>query len=279
MNWLRRLSALWQRKQLHQQTDEELAFHLEAIERELLEQGMSAAEARRQARLRFGGRDSIQERVHAEASFPLESVAQDIRYAVRVLRKSPVFAAVVVLSLALGIGANLAIFTVINAVMLKSMPVADPDRLVLLNSALKKDFFPEKFMHDFEGDTYVDEHSGLEIGASMPTVVFEAVKKHNTVFDNVFAFAANEQRVNAVLGGRAEAGTLQGVSGGFFDGLGVVPVAGRLLVPSDDDASAPPVVVVGYKFFVNQLGGRCFRHRKDDQCQQHARADCRDSAP
>ncbi len=255
MNWLRRLAALLDRKRCQKQTDEELAFHLEAIERELLEQGMSAAEAHRQARLRFGGSDSIEERVHAEVSLPLESVAKDVRYAARVLRKAPVFTAVVVLSLALGIGANVAIFTVINAVMLKSMPVADPDRLVILNSALKKDFFPEKFMHDFEGDTYVDEHSGLEIGASMPTVVFEAVQKHSTVFDDTFAFAANEQRVNAVLGGRAEAGTLQGVSGGYFDGLGVVPMAGRLIVPSDDNAAAPPVVVVGYKFFVNQLGG------------------------
>ncbi len=255
MNWLRRLNTLLKRKQLHDEIDEELAFHIEALERELIEQGMSATEARRQARVRFGGYDSIQERVHAEASIPLESVAQDIRYAIRVLRKSPVFAAVVVSSLALGIGANVAMFTVINAVMLKSVPVADPDRLVILNSALKKDFFPEKFMHDFEGDTYVDEHSGLEIGASMPTVVFEAVQKHSTVFDDTFAFAANEQRVNAVLGGRAEAGTLQGVSGGYFDGLGVAPMAGRPIVPSDDNAAAPPVVVVGYKFFVNQLGG------------------------
>ncbi len=255
MNWLRRLSALLHRKRLHQQTDEELAFHIEAIERELLEQGVSAPEAHRQASLRFGGRDSIEERVHAEASFPLESVGQDLRYAVRILRKAPVFAAVVITSLALGIGANVAIFTVIHAVMLKSMPVADPDRLVILNSAAKKDFFPEKFMHDYEGETYVEEHSGLQVGTSMPTVVFHAVQQHSTVMDEVFAFASNEQPVNAVLSGRAEAGTLQGVSGGYFDGLGIEPVAGRLLVPSDDDASAPPVVVVGYKFFVNQLGG------------------------
>jgi predicted permease len=255
MNWLRRLGALWHRNRLHRQTDEELAFHIEAIERELIEQGMSATEAHRQARLRFGGSDSIEERVHAEASFPLESVAQDVRYAVRVLRKTPVFAAVVVLSLALGIGANVAIFSVLNAVMLKSVPVVDPDRLVILSSAVKNDFFAEKFMHDYEGDTYVDEHSGLQVGHSMPNVVLENVRKQSTVFEDTFAFASNDQKVNAVLGGRAEAGTLQGVSGGFFDGLGVVPVAGRLLVPSDDDASAPPVVVVGYKFFVNQLGG------------------------
>ncbi len=255
MNWLRRLSALLHRKDLHQQTDEELAFHIEAIERELLDQGMSATEAHRQARLRFGGSDSIEERVHAEAAFALESVVQDVRYAARVLRKTPVFAAVVVLSLAIGIGANAAIFAVMNAVMLKSVPVVDPHRLVILNSAVKKGFFPEKFMHDYEGDTYVDENSGLQVGTSMPNVLFENVKKQSTVFEDTFAFASNEQKVNAVLAGRAEAGTLQGVSGGYFDGLGVIPLAGRLLVPSDDDAAAPPVVVIGYTFFVNQLGG------------------------
>jgi predicted permease len=255
VNWLRRLNTLLNRKQLHDQTDEELAFHIEAIERELIEQGMSPGEAHRQACLRFGGRDGIEERVHAEVSLPLESVAKDLRYATRVLRKSPVFATVVVLSLALGIGANVAMFTVINAVMLKSMPVSEPGQLVILKSAVKSGLFPEKFMHDYEGDTYVEEHSGLDIGASMPTAVFDSIQQRSTVFSNVLAFASNEQNVNVGLDGRAESGKLQGVSGAYFDGLGVLPAAGRLIEQSDDASAAPPVVVVGYKFFRNQLGG------------------------
>ena len=255
MTWLNRFRALLHRTQFRREMDEELAFHLEAAERELSASGLTEEEARRQARLRFGSTESVQERVHAESAPRLESVLHDVRFALRLLRKSPVFTMVVVLSLALGIGGNAAIFAVMDAVMLQSLPVRDPNTLVVLNSALKPSFFPEKYMQDFEGSTYIDESSGLEIGSSMPTLVFDAMKTESASFDNTFAFAANEASVNAGLGNRAESGTLQGVSGGFFSGLGVVPALGRMLDDSDDRPAAPPVVVVGYKFFMNQLGG------------------------
>ena len=252
MHWLRRLKARLFSQRLRQETDEEIAFHIEATERELIEEGLSPAEAHRQARQRFGSPDSVGERVHSETALPLESVLHDLRYGCRVLRKSPVFAVVVILSLALGIGANVAMFTVMNAVMLKSMPVSDPSQLVILNSAVKNGFF--KYMHDYEGNTFVDDKSGLQSGTSVPTAVFDTLQRRSTIFAQVFAFASNEQNVNVGLDGRAESGKLQGVSGAYFDGLGVAPAAGRLIEQSDDAVAAPPVVVIGYKFFRNQLG-------------------------
>jgi predicted permease len=255
MSWLTRINAMLHRTRFHSEMEEELAFHIEAAERELIDTGMSKEEARRRVRLRFGSRDSVQERVYFESSPRLETTLHDVRFSLRLLRKSPVFTAVVLLSLALGIGANVAIFSVMNAVMLQSLPVRDPQSLVVLNSVVKGGFFPEKYVHDYEGSTYLDDKSGKEVGSSMPTVVFDAVRAHGTSFDDTFAFVANDQKVNVGLENRAESGTLQGVSGGYFGGLGVTPILGRMIAESDDDPAAPPVVVVGYKFFRNQLGG------------------------
>jgi predicted permease len=255
MTWLNQLRALLHRSQFHREMDEEIAFHLEAAERELSASGLTADEARRQARLRFGSPESVQERVHAESAPRLESVLHDVRFALRLLKKSPVFTAVVVLSLALGIGANVAVFTVMNAVMLQSLPVENPESLVVLHSAVKKDFFPEKYMQDYEGDTYEDASTGLSLGSSVPTVAFDGIRKNATSFDSTFAFVANDQKVNVGLGNRAASGTLQGVSGGYFGGLGVVPALGRMIAESDDEPAAPPVVVISYQFFRSQLGG------------------------
>lgn len=255
MKWLRQVNALLHRRQFREEMDEELGFHIDKVERDLIDAGMNPDEALRQARLRFGSRDSVQERVHVESAPELEGVLHDIRFSLRLLRKSPVFTAVVLLSLALGIGANVAIFTVMNAVMLQSLPVRDPQSLVVLNSVVKRGFFPEKYMHDYEGGTYLDEKSGMEVGSSAPTVVFDTVRTHKASFDNMLAFVANDQKVNIGLENRAESGMLQGVSGGYFGGLGVTPILGRMIGESDDDPAAPPVVVVGYKFFRNQLGG------------------------
>ena len=255
MKLFRQLRAFIHRSQFRQEMDEELAFHVEAAERELIDAGMNREAARREARLRFGSRDSVQERVHTESASWFEGLLHDVRYSLRLLRKSPVFTAVIVLSLALGIGANVAIFTVMNAVMLQSVPVRDPQRLVVLNSAVKGGFFPEKYMHDYEGSNFTDEASGLTIGASMPTGVYDTVRTQSKSFDRTFAFVANDEKVNVGLGKRAESGTLQAVSGGYFGGLGVVPALGRMIAESDDDPSASPVVVVAYAFFRNQLGG------------------------
>src|SRR5579859_3300205 len=139
---MRALRRLWKRirnftagrnaeLRLHEEMEQHLAFQTE----ENIRAGMKPQEARRQAVLKFGPTETIRESYHDEGGLPvIETVIQDCRYALRTLRKSPVFSTVAVLTLALGIGANAAIFTLINALMLKNLPVADPRTLVRLGS-------------------------------------------------------------------------------------------------------------------------------------------------
>ncbi len=152
---------------------------------------------------------------------------QDVRYGLRMLRKNPGFAAVAVLTLALGIGANSAIFTVVNAVLLQPLPYPEPDRLVFLS----------------EGNSY------SSIG--YPNYVDWTVQNH--VFEHMGAM----QAASFVLTGRGDAELVPGsyVSEGFFPALRVTPIMGRGLLPADDEPAATPVAVVGYKFWQQRLGG------------------------
>jgi predicted permease len=206
-------------------------LELEAAERQ--EGGVPADEARYAARRAFGNTTLVQEQVRATWGWTwCERLIEDLRYGARTLRKSPVFTAVAVLSLALGIGANSAIFTLIDAVMLRSLPVAEPGQLVEI----------EKFYDNQKG------------GFSYP--LYQELRDRNQVFGGLLTASKTPLRLSDEPEGAGAQG--QYVSGNFFQVLGVRAWLGRTIVPEDDRLSqggGNPVVVIGYSLWQRRFGG------------------------
>ena len=179
---------------------------------------------------------------------------RDIRYGLRMLRKNAGLTLLVVLSLALGIGANTAIFSTIDALMLRRLPVPQPQSLYLVHWSLKT-MNTDPFMNDLEGGEFKDPATGGATSYSISYPAYQRLQKNNTVFSDTFAFSANSDQGNIGLKGKASTGLIQGVSGNLFAGLEVSAVQGRTILPSDDNPSAPPVAMVSYAFFEGRMGG------------------------
>jgi predicted permease len=238
---------------LDQDLDEELRVHLEMLVEENIRRGMSPQQASRAARRSFGGIEQTKEAYRDQRGLPImERFIQDIRYGYRMLRKNPGFTAVVVLTLALGIGANTAIFSVVDAVMLQTLPVQKPQELLLVTWAARE--WPA-IVEDLEGSNRKDPAGGGWISESVPYPIFEALRTQNTTLSDVFAFSANVNGFNVQFDGKPHSAASEAVSGNFFIGLGVQTVLGRPILPGDDVATAPPVAVVSYNFWKSRLGG------------------------
>ena len=247
-----RIRSLFRRSQVESELSEELQYHLDRQIDALKAQGMSSEQARYAALRRMSGMEQQKEKCRETRGVSLiEDTAADVRYALRSFGQNPSLVLVITASLALGIGANTAIFSVINAVSLKMLPVREPEKLVLLKWSAKA--WPEPFVESMEGGLVHDpgEHTA---STSFSSEVNEEFKKQNDVFEQTFAFAGNDQNVNLELNGRAESSHLQAVSGDFFSGLGAAPILGRTILPADDTSGAAPVAVVSHDFWRNHFG-------------------------
>jgi hypothetical protein len=179
----------------------------------------------------------------------------DVRYGIRMLAKRPAFSLLIILSLALGIGANTAIFSAVNAVMLKMLPVNNPQQLKMVTWTVPTSDFPDKYMEDLEG-SFLRVSGGRFGSYSLSYPAYEQIAANNHSFDTTFAFTANDEDVNVGLNGRASNAKIVGVSGNFFTGMGVTPAAGRTFQPTDDAIGADPTVVISHKFWQSQFAGQ-----------------------
>jgi putative ABC transport system permease protein len=234
----RRVLGLVRAETIHREIDEEVQFHIEMRAAESMRAGMSPEEARRDAERRFGNPTRLKERGYElRGGGWLETLWQDLRFGARMLRKNPGFALTAILSLALGIGANTAIFTLVDQIVLRLLPVHNPRELVQLR---------------VEGGRYGDNDGDGVHTFSRPT--FFALRDRNTVFSGL---TGQRIEVASLTGdGRSEMIRTGLVAGNFFNVLGVQPHLGRLLTPDDDRTRlAHPVAVLQYDFWQNRFAG------------------------
>src|SRR5438094_9650291 len=237
------LRSLFRKEQVSQELDEELNGFLEMAAEEKIKQGMSRKDALRAVRLEMGSLEITKEVVRSGGwEFFVETCWQDLHYSVRMLRKSPVFTAVAILTLALGIGANTAIFSFIDAVLLRSIPVKDPQQLVVFNWSARAN--PKLQGHSGYGDC-ADQAGIGDCSFSIP--FYKTVRAQSGVFSGMAAFAGP---FGVGLSRNGAASIVRGlyVSVDFFSTLGLSTFIGRPLTPFDDSPSAPPAIVLNYAY-------------------------------
>lgn len=233
MNWFQRLI---QPKKMERQLESELRFHLEQHEADLIARGAEPTEARRRARLAIGGPEQAKEECRdARGTRWLEDFWSDFRYAVRTLRQRPGFAAVALLTLALGIGATTLMFTLVNGVLLKPLPFAEPDKVVAVNGE-SADWNAEAFgKQNLAYLDYVDfarESSSVDLAA--------------VLFDNATMSEPGEPEYVDV----------REISPNLFNVVQVPLLQGRAFLPQEDKTGAAPVAILGYSFWQRHFAGR-----------------------
>jgi predicted permease len=240
------LGELFHKEQRDQDLAEELESHLQMHIEENLRRGLTREDARRQALIQIGGMEQTKENYRDQRGFPLlESLIHDVRFGLRMLHKNPVFTAVAILTLALGIGANTAIFTLLDAVLLKTLPVYKPHELVL-------------FSDDPSEGTSTGRRTGLLSRLSYSEYLY--FQGQNEPFRDLCAFENNTNRLrirlaNAAANSPPEFAKGKVVSGNYFSVLGVNPAVGRLLSPEDDRPGASPTAVMSYAYWQGRFRG------------------------
>jgi predicted permease len=239
-----RLSTWALRKLDDTRLTREIEEHVALQVDENLRAGLSPAEARRQALLKFGPMEAAKEAYRDQRGLPsLETLVQDTRRAVRNLRQAPVFTIAASLTLALGIGATTSIFTLMHAVLLKSLPVSNPEQLYRLGKGL-----------------HCCIHGGYVQGKEFSIVSYELyryLRDHTKGFDEMAAFQAGGTFVGARRAHRADTAESyfgEFVSGNYFTMFGLGPYSGRVFTTSDDDPGAPPVAVMSYRVWQQKYG-------------------------
>jgi predicted permease len=258
---LRKVMWWAQRRRKEEELREELEFHLANEADDRLADGLTEDQAKCAARRDLGNVTLLREDTRTLWTWtPLEQLVQDLRYALRMMLKNRGFTAVAALSLALGIGANTAIYSFMDSILLRSLPVSDPASLVVIKWRSRPFAFgsrpagsaSEFVMHSIDGSSYEDR-AGVT-AAIFPFPAFERLQQVSApVLSSLFAYK-RAGNVNVIIKGEAELAKGEYVSGDFFRGLAVSPAAGRLIFGDDDRAGAAPVAVVSMGYSQRRFG-------------------------
>lgn len=247
MHWVR---TMFDRRRFESEMNEEIRFHLEARTTELVEQGLPPGEAARQARVEFGGTESHKDGMRSARGLRgVDELAGDLRYAWRLLRKSPAFTAIAVGSLALAIGANTTIFSVANQMLYERLGVPHARELRML--------MPEgqqpTIIHNSWGSNWSTDGGGMRYNMlSYPA--YRELKLQQHALQELFAYK-DLYALNATANGTARSASAQLVSGNFYTALAVKPQLGRPILPVDDRVGAPTVAVISDGFWHRVFDG------------------------
>ena len=254
MSFWRKVSWAARRRSKEDDLAEELRFHLEEEAEGREEDGLTADQARWAARRELGNLASVHETTRAAWGWTVvEQLAQDVRYGARNLRCNPAFTLMAALSLALGIGANTAIYSYMDALLMRQLPVPDPKSLVVLKWHLSgQKNRRDSVVHDVSGFFYNDPKLG-KTTAIFPYPAYELLRKSNDVLSVLFAYHPSE-KLNFLAQGQAEVVGGEYISGDYFRGVTIAPLAGRLVAPDDDRVGAPAVAVLSYAFAQRRFG-------------------------
>ena len=249
LTFVRRLAALFRRRRLDAEFREEIAQHI-ALRRQALEDGgMDPREAAYEAQKLFGNVTVIHEETRAMWGFPsVETMLQDLRYGGRLLRRSPMFTIVAVLSLAIGIGATAAVFSLADSLFFRPLPVPHPEQLSVIKWR-SGPIFPFDSL-----DGYGEQSDDGLASTSFSLIAYRRMRAETSGMMDVFGFA-DLYRTNITVAGRAELGEAHAVSGNYFAVMGVPPALGRAFGDGDDRADADPAAVISHALWQRRFGG------------------------
>jgi putative ABC transport system permease protein len=228
----RKLELLLRRDRFRSELDEEMSFHRAQAEERFEADGMSVPEARYAAKRAFGNEMLMRERSHAAIGFRIETIGQDVRYALRQMRRAPGFTAAIVATLALGIGANTAIFSVVEATLLRALPYPNADRIVNIND---------------------ERVQGVSTGGLVTVPRYFDLKARSRTFESVAGFYFEKPTLVAGNGLPQQVNAVRATSD-FWPVLGIPAMLGRIYNAEDDRQGAPEVVVLSYAAWQHYLG-------------------------
>ena len=245
------LDSVLRRSKVEKEMASEMEFHLAVRRDDLIRRGLSPDEASRHARLEFGAVERYKEECRESLGLRLlDQLRGDLRYAWRQLGKTPTFTILAVAILAIGIGANTAIFSAIDAFLLRMLPVQQPEQLRRLEWAARK----TGFFRSYDGDTKKNS-AGERVAWSISYPVYKYLRDHTSTLSGLITFSS-VQRINLTIRGHAELAGGQVVSGNYFSTLGSQTLLGRTLTPEDDQPGGiSALAVLSYGFWQRMFGG------------------------